>query len=104
MPDVCIKCGWWERICHCGELSLFNSPKDRLYEFTDYKNFKHPVEVHGKKHWKALLKANGLTDDVKGWKPTPPETIKKEWIAHEISTELQDKGLYHKLLKRRGRR
>ncbi len=88
----------------------FTTTRDKLYEFTDYKNFKTPVEVHGKRHWKSLLKQNGLVDDF-DQKPKSPEDLKnhfsgwkptdKKFVANEILKELHDKGLYHKLVKRR---
>lgn len=106
IAGICPKHGFWNgNSCpHCEELTLqdvFNTPKDKLYEFTDYTNFKHPVEVHGKRHWQSLLKQNGLIDDVKGTKENIPPTIDRKFIAHEINNELQEKWLRDKLIKRR---
>ncbi len=106
--SICPKCNWWERICHCKELELFNTTKDRLYNFTDYKNFKTPTEIHGKDHWKKVLKEHGLTDDFDQRPPTQEELqpkkyepVSRKFIADQISKELYDKGLYHKLVKKR---
>ena len=91
----------------------FYTTKDRLYDFIDYKNFKKPTEVRGKGHWKKLLKQHGLTDDFdqtpkteeklrqdgqfhKRYEPAP-----RKFIAEQILGELQQKGLYNKLIKRR---
>ncbi len=108
---ICETCGWWDRLCHCKELELFNTTKDKLYEFVDNKNFKTPVEVHGKGHWKKLLKQHGLIDDFDQKPKTEEqlrkqnqnkyETVSKKFIAEQISKELHEKGLYHKLLKGR---
>lgn len=104
---ICDKCGWWDRLCHCKELNLFNTPKDKLYEFIDYKNFKQPTEVRSKGHWKKLLKQRGLIDDVDFKKPNElkqsysEEHIDKKFIRNEILRELQEKGLRDKLIRRR---
>ena len=105
---TCPKCQWWERICHCKELVLFNTTKDKLYEFIDNKNFRQPTEVHGKDHWKRLLKQHGLIDDVdikkQGELKTPMDSFKttdRKFIRDEILKELQQKGLRDKLIRRR---
>ncbi len=99
--NQCNVCGWWDRICHCKDLDLFNTPKDKLYEFIDYKNFRQPIEVHGKRHWNSLLKQHGLIDDVKGIKDPEQKLVGREFIKDQMLSELHDKGLYHKLIKRR---
>lgn len=88
----------------------FNTTKDKLYEFIDNKNFRQPTEVRSKGHWKKLLKQHGLTDDF-DQKPKRPEDLRtpmqdfkptdKRFIRDEILKELQEKGLRHKLIRRR---
>ena len=88
----------------------FNTTRDKLYEFTDDRNFRHPVEIRGKGHWKRLLKQHGLTDDFQQ-KPKRPENLKspsedfkptdRKFIRDQILKELQEKGLRDKLIRRR---
>lgn len=106
---ICPKCNWWDRLCHCGELTLFNTTKDKLFHFTDEVNFREPIEIRGKDHFDKLCKQKGITwRDIKQ-SPRKVQDLKKEeykpvprkFIADAIRQELQSKGLSGKLLKRR---
>ena len=106
----CKTCGWWDRICHCRELNLFNTTKDQLYQFDGFHAFGKHVEVRGKDHWKKLIKERGMTDDF-DQKPISPEKLvqdsrpfvptDKRFIREQIFSELKERGLFHKLVKRR---
>ena len=85
----------------------FNTTRDKLFEFIDNNNFRQPIEIKSKGHWKRLLKQHGLTDDVDYKKPNELRQVYEEkkldrrFIAHEINRELQERGLRNKLFKRR---
>ena len=41
---------------------IFNTDKDKQYEFTTDMFDGKPVDIHGKRHFKSLLKQHGLAD------------------------------------------
>lgn len=51
--DVCPKCD----ICGVGE--AFNTPKDKLFEFTDVHTTGQPIKFTSKRQWEQHLKATG---------------------------------------------
>ena len=55
----------------------FNTPKDKLYEFTDIHITGKPVEIRSKKQWQEHLQANHCHDDIPQGKnhTTRPEDI-----------------------------
>jgi hypothetical protein len=103
----CPKCGWWKRFCHCGELNIPYTSKDRMWNFF---SDSLGIKIESKQQWKREMKLRGCHDDVKIRKPdeirasfnknrftpTPREEIKKE-----IWRELKDKGLNDKLVRRK---
>jgi hypothetical protein len=109
---ICKSCGWWERICHCQGAGVFNTTKDKLYHFThQFSLQEQPLEIRGKDHWQKEIKKRGLSDDftqdyqrhVKeiSRRKDSYQTAGKAFIRDQITSELREKGLYHKLLKRR---
>lgn len=89
----------------------FNTTRDKLYHFThQFSLNEKPVEIRGKDHWRKEIKSRGLTDDFEQ-KPRRPENLKshaegyepvgREFIRDEILKELQEKGLRHKLFRRK---
>lgn len=106
---ICKVCGWWDRICHCKDLELFNLTKDKLFHFTDYNTFSKPVDIRGKDHFDKLCKQEGLTwrnikqarRTEKDFRQEKYEPVPRKQIADMIHRELKDRGLHGKLLKRR---
>lgn len=88
-------------------IGIFNTSKDKLWEFKE--EFKgRQYEIRTKGQWKRFMKERGLHDDVKQSPRKKDDFIKNEYkpvprkeIAECMLQELHDKGLYHKLIKRR---
>lgn len=109
---ICQQCGWWDRLCHCKDLVLFSTTKDKLYHFNhQFSINEKPVEIRGKDHWQKELKKRRLIDDFtqsyKGQikelhnKKDDYKPLDRKFIANEINRELQEKGLRDKVFKRR---
>ena len=107
IAGICSTHGFWNGdgcpSCFKNEVDVFNTTKDQLYQFDGIQTFGKHTEVRGKDHWKKLLKQHGLIDDIKGVKEKPYKPTDRKFIAEEIKKELGEKGLYHKLVKRRKR-
>lgn len=99
--SVCPKCKWWDRICHCGELNIFSTTKDKLFHFVDNTNFDKPIEIRGKDHFDRLCKQQGITwrdmkqsnrseKDYK--KNLNDKPIDRKEMAHTIRQGMKEKG------------
>ena len=108
---ICPVCKWWDRICHCRELNIFSTTRDKLFEFTDTNTFEKPINITSKSHWNKELKKRGLHDDVKQSQRTQHDYIKppsqnydKRTMANDMMKELHSKGYDLDKLRRASRR
>ena len=108
---ICEKCGWWDRLCHCKDLTIFNTTKDKLYHFDhQFSINEKPVEIRGKDHWQKELRKRGLVDDFTQSysgqmrelrnRKEEKQKIDRKFVSNEILRELQEKGLRDKLIRR----
>ena len=97
----CTKCGYWTPLCKCNG-NGFNTPKDKLFEFTTYHLGKR-FEIRDKKQWKKFMRKHGLNDDVDKMDfsqrdKRPYKPIDKKFVAEKMMEKLQSDGTYHRLV------
>lgn len=102
---ICAKCGWWDRLCHCKPLEVFNTPNDTWSNFVDVKNFGRPMhfsslgefERECKKRGLHTLTQSDMRHKMKNIKTNEITMPSRKEIRECVAKEIFDKGMYHKL-------
>lgn len=110
---VCSECGSFDKVdytvnnsCFClncfgkrpslarrfgldeNDIGIFNTNKDRLYDFVDVHTTGKPIRFTSKRQWKNHLKARGLSDDIPQGKVNGIKERKRESLKEPLKDML----------------